>query len=53
MLDIQPKTKAAWNLLSLGEILLRFDPKHERIYNARSFRVFDGGAEHNVAQNLK
>ncbi len=42
MLDIRPKTKAAWNLLSLDEILLRFDPENERIHNAHSLRVFDG-----------
>ncbi len=41
-----------WELASLGEILLRFDPENERIHNARSFRVFDGGGEYNVAKNL-
>ncbi|MEJ7849099.1 MAG: sugar kinase [Pyrinomonadaceae bacterium] len=41
-----------WDLVSLGEILLRFDPENERIHTARSFQVFDGGAEYNVARNL-
>ncbi len=41
-----------WDLVSLGEVLLRFDPEDVRIYAARSFRVFDGGAEYNVARNL-
>lgn len=41
-----------WDLVSLGEVLLRFDPENERIHTARSFRVFDGGAEYNVARNL-
>jgi 2-dehydro-3-deoxygluconokinase len=41
-----------WDLISLGEVLLRFDPEDERIQTARSFRVFDGGAEYNVARNL-
>ncbi len=41
-----------WDFLSLGEVLLRFDPENERIHTARSFRVFDGGAEYNVARNL-
>ncbi|MEP7036803.1 MAG: sugar kinase, partial [Acidobacteriota bacterium] len=31
---------------------LRFDPGDERIHNARNFRVFDGGAEYNVARGL-
>ncbi len=52
MLNIKPKTEKILDLLSLGEILLRFDPEHERIHNARSFRVYDGGAEYNVARNL-
>jgi len=39
-------------LVSLGEVLLRFDPENERIHTARTFRVFDGGAEYNVARSL-
>ncbi len=39
-------------MVSLGEVLLRFDPENERIHTARSFRVFDGGAEYNVARSL-
>lgn len=40
------------DLIALGEILLRFDPENERIHNARAFRVYDGGAEYNVARGL-
>jgi len=39
-------------LVSLGEVLPQFDPENERVYTARSFRVFDGGAEYNVARSL-
>ena len=52
MLEIKDKKDCYWDFVSLGEILLRFDPENERIHNARSFRVFDGGAEYNVARNL-
>ena len=52
MLNINVKTNSNLDLMCLGEILLRFDPETERIHNARSFRVFDGGAEYNVARNL-
>ncbi|MDQ6785449.1 MAG: sugar kinase [Acidobacteriota bacterium] len=52
MLEIKNKKDCGWDFVSLGEILLRFDPENERIHNARSFRVFDGGAEYNVARNL-
>ncbi len=39
-------------MVSLGEVLLRFDPENERIHTARLFHVFDGGAEYNVARSL-
>ncbi len=51
-LNIKQKTDCLWDFVSLGEVLLRFDPIDERIHNARNFRVFDGGAEYNVARNL-
>ena len=40
------------DLVALGEILLRLDPENDRITDARSFTVYDGGAEYNVARNL-
>ncbi len=52
MFEIKDKKDCKWDFVSLGEILLRFDPENERIHNARSFRVFDGGAEYNVARSL-
>lgn len=52
MLKIKDKKDCYWDFVSLGEILLRFDPENERIHNARAFRVFDGGAEYNVARGL-
>lgn len=32
--------------------MLRFDPGDDRIHAARSFRVWEGGGEYNVARNL-
>lgn len=52
MLNIKPKSDCRWDLISLGEVLLRFDAGDERIETARNFRVFDGGGEYNVARNL-
>ncbi|MEZ5308825.1 MAG: sugar kinase [Pyrinomonadaceae bacterium] len=52
MLNIRNRNKCEWDFVSLGEILLRFDPEDQRIHNARSFRLFDGGAEYNVARTL-
>jgi 2-dehydro-3-deoxygluconokinase len=51
-LSNKPPENCHWDLVSLGEVLLRFDPENERIQMARNFRVFDGGAEYNVARNL-
>ena len=51
-LKIKSIVKCRWDLVSLGEVLLRFDPENERIHTARAFQVFDGGAEYNVARNL-
>ncbi len=52
ILNIKQKAVCRWDFLALGEVLLRFCPGDERIHNARQFRVFDGGAEYNVARNL-
>lgn len=51
-LDIKTKADCRWDLVSLGEVLLRFDAGDERIHTAQNFRVFDGGGEYNVARNL-
>ncbi|HEY0659563.1 MAG TPA: sugar kinase [Pyrinomonadaceae bacterium] len=51
-LHINSDADCRWDLISLGEVLLRFDSGDERIHNARSFRVWDGGGEYNVARGL-
>jgi 2-dehydro-3-deoxygluconokinase len=42
-----------WDLVSLGEVMLRFDPGEERISHTRNFRVWEGGGEYNVARGLR
>jgi 2-dehydro-3-deoxygluconokinase len=39
--------------ISLGEVMLRFDPGEGRIRSARQFQVWEGGGEYNVARGLK
>lgn len=39
--------------MSLGEVMLRLDPWDSRISTARSFRVWEGGGEYNVARGLR
>src|SRR6202161_4666141 len=52
-LTIKTKDSCRWDLVSLGEIMLRFDPGDRRISTARSFEVCEGGGEYNVARGLK
>jgi 2-dehydro-3-deoxygluconokinase len=43
---------AAWDLIALGEVMLRLDPGERRIHTAPSFEVWEGGGEYNVARGL-
>jgi 2-dehydro-3-deoxygluconokinase len=42
-----------YDLVSLGEVMLRLDPGEGRIRTTRSFRVWEGGGEYNVARGLR
>ncbi len=53
MLQIKSKAECKWDLVSLGEVMLRLDPGDQRIHTTRSFRVWEGGGEYNVARGLK
>jgi 2-dehydro-3-deoxygluconokinase len=52
-LTIRSKENSRWDLISLGEVMLRFDPGEKRIWTTRSFDVYEGGGEYNVARGLK
>ena len=52
-LNIKAKDACKWDLVSLGEVMLRFDPGEKRIWSARVFEVYEGGGEYNVARGLK
>jgi 2-dehydro-3-deoxygluconokinase len=52
-LAIKARQECRWDLISLGEVMLRFDPGDRRIWTARSFQVCEGGGEYNVARGLK
>jgi 2-dehydro-3-deoxygluconokinase len=51
-LEIRPADTCRWDLVALGEVMLRLDPGEERIASARSFRAWEGGGEYNVARGL-
>jgi 2-dehydro-3-deoxygluconokinase len=48
-----PDSSRCWDCLSLGEVMLRFDPGASRIHTARQFHVWEGGGEYNVARGLR
>lgn len=52
-LTIKPKQNCRWDLVALGEVMLRFDPGDGRISTTRKFDVYEGGGEYNVARGLK
>jgi 2-dehydro-3-deoxygluconokinase len=52
-LKIKSKSECKWDLVSLGEVMLRLDPSDERVATTRHFRVWEGGGEYNVARGLR
>ena len=52
-LNIKPKENCRWDCVSLGEVMLRLDPGDGRIHTTRTFQVWEGGGEYNVARGLK
>jgi 2-dehydro-3-deoxygluconokinase len=52
-LTLRPATECRYDLVALGEVMLRLDPGESRIRNARAFRVWEGGGEYNVARGLR
>lgn len=52
-LKIKAKDSCVWDLVSLGEVMLRLDPGDQRVATARQFRVWEGGGEYNVARGLR
>ncbi|MFY9561314.1 MAG: sugar kinase [Terriglobales bacterium] len=53
VLKIKDKQQCRWDLVSLGEVMLRLDPADTRIATTRQFRVWEGGGEYNVARGLR
>ena len=52
-LNIKPAGSCRWDMIALGEIMLRLDPGEGRIRTAREFKVWEGGGEYNVARGLR
>ena len=53
VLKIKTSQETRWDCASFGEVMLRFDPGFGRVRNARSFQVWEGGGEYNVARAMR
>lgn len=51
-LALRPAAACTYDIVSLGEVMLRLDPGQGRIRTARSFDAWEGGGEYNVARGL-
>jgi 2-dehydro-3-deoxygluconokinase len=52
-LELRPRERCTWDLVALGEVMLRLDPGEERVATTRTFRAWEGGGEYNVARGLR
>src|SRR6266704_936394 len=53
LLKIKPAGSCRYDLIALGEIMLRLDPGEGRVRTAREFKAWEGGGEYNVARGLR
>src|SRR4051794_26074230 len=52
-LPLKSRSDCEFDIVSLGEVMLRLDPGDIRVRSARSFDVWAGGGEYNVARGLR
>ena len=52
-LELRPREACRYDLVALGEVMLRLDPGTGRIATTRAFQVWEGGGEYNVARGLR
>ena len=52
-LELRDPAATSFELLSLGEVMLRLDPGEGRVHTARQFTAWEGGGEYNVARGLR
>lgn len=52
-MKIRTGTECDFDVVALGEVMLRLDPGEGRVRTARQFAVYEGGGEYNVARGLR
>jgi 2-dehydro-3-deoxygluconokinase len=53
VLKIKAAADCKYDILSMGEVMLRLDPGEGRIHTSRAFKAWEGGGEYNVARGLR
>ena len=53
VLAMKSAAECLWDEVSLGEVMIRLDPGEGRIHTTRTFQVWEGGGEYNVARGLR
>lgn len=53
VIETKAPQSCRYDILALGEIMLRLDPGDSRIHTSRTFQVWEGGGEYNVARGLR
>jgi 2-dehydro-3-deoxygluconokinase len=53
ILSLKAAGSCRYDMIALGEIMLRLDPGEGRVRTAREFKVWEGGGEYNVARGLR
>ncbi|WP_340537324.1 sugar kinase [Nocardioides sp. GXZ039] len=53
MIETRPADECEFDIVALGEVMLRLDPGDTRIRTARRFEAWEGGGEYNVARGMR
>jgi 2-dehydro-3-deoxygluconokinase len=53
MIETRPVAECEFDIVALGEVMLRLDPGEGRIRTARRFEPWEGGGEYNVARGMR
>jgi 2-dehydro-3-deoxygluconokinase len=52
-LSPRPASECRFDVVTLGEVMVRLDPGEHRVRSARTFQVSEGGGEYNVGRSLR
>lgn len=53
MIETRPAAECEFDIVALGEVMLRLDPGEGRVRTARRFDAWEGGGEYNVARGMR